>query len=115
MSAAIRLYPAIDIRDGRAVRLLRGDYERETAYDADPVDAARRWVDGGATSLENLLVLCDTHHRLVHEGGFTIERHRNGGYYFVRPDGRPLESASVETVRQSRAVYRVSGLKVSSG
>ena len=49
MSAAIRLYPAIDIRDGRAVRLLRGDYERETAYDADPVDAARRWVDGGAT------------------------------------------------------------------
>ena len=49
MSAAIRLYPAIDIRDGRAVRLLRGDYDRETAYDADPVDAARRWVDGGAS------------------------------------------------------------------
>ena len=48
MSAAIRLYPAIDIRDGRAVRLLQGDYDRETAYDADPVDAARRWVDGGA-------------------------------------------------------------------
>ena len=42
------LYPAIDIRDGRAVRLLQGDYDRETAYDADPVDAARRWVDGGA-------------------------------------------------------------------
>lgn len=42
------LYPAIDIRGGRAVRLLRGDYERETAYDADPVDAARRWVASGA-------------------------------------------------------------------
>ncbi len=42
------LYPAIDIRDGRAVRLLQGDYDRETPYDADPVDAARRWVDGGA-------------------------------------------------------------------
>jgi hypothetical protein len=75
----------------------------------------RHWVDGGSTSLENLLVLCDTHHRLVHEGGFTIERHRNGGFYFVRPDGRPVESASVETVRQSHAIYRVSGLKVSSG
>ncbi len=31
------------------MRLLQGDYDRETAYDADPVDAARRWVDGGAT------------------------------------------------------------------
>jgi phosphoribosylformimino-5-aminoimidazole carboxamide ribotide isomerase len=44
----LTLYPAIDIRDGGAVRLLRGDYERETRYDADPVDAARRWADGGA-------------------------------------------------------------------
>jgi phosphoribosylformimino-5-aminoimidazole carboxamide ribotide isomerase len=42
------LYPAIDIRGGRAVRLIQGDYERETAYDDDPVTAARRWADGGA-------------------------------------------------------------------
>ena len=42
------LYPAIDIRGGKAVRLVQGDYERETAYDADPVDAARRWADEGA-------------------------------------------------------------------
>ncbi|HET8592853.1 MAG TPA: 1-(5-phosphoribosyl)-5-[(5-phosphoribosylamino)methylideneamino]imidazole-4-carboxamide isomerase [Solirubrobacterales bacterium] len=42
------LYPAIDIRDGRTVRLLQGDYERETAYDDDPVVAARRWANGGA-------------------------------------------------------------------
>jgi phosphoribosylformimino-5-aminoimidazole carboxamide ribotide isomerase len=45
------LYPAIDIRGGQAVRLLQGDYERETAYDADPVDAARRWADDGAAFL----------------------------------------------------------------
>lgn len=45
------LYPAIDIRGGQAVRLLQGDYERETAYDADPVDAARRWADEGAECL----------------------------------------------------------------
>lgn len=44
-------YPAIDIRGGRAVRLLRGDYDRETTYDADPVDAARRWVEQGARYL----------------------------------------------------------------
>ena len=45
------LYPAIDIRDGQAVRLVQGDFEREKAYDADPVDAARRWVDEGARAL----------------------------------------------------------------
>jgi phosphoribosylformimino-5-aminoimidazole carboxamide ribotide isomerase len=45
------LYPAIDIRGGKAVRLLQGDYERETAYDADPVDAALRWAGEGAEFL----------------------------------------------------------------
>jgi phosphoribosylformimino-5-aminoimidazole carboxamide ribotide isomerase len=45
------LYPAIDIRGGKAVRLLQGDYERETAYDADPADAARRWAGEGAQFL----------------------------------------------------------------
>lgn len=45
------LYPAIDIRGGQAVRLLQGDYERETAYDADPVDAAARWAGEGAEFL----------------------------------------------------------------
>lgn len=42
------LYPAIDVRGGHAVRLTQGDYGRETAYDADPLDAAKRWVEGGA-------------------------------------------------------------------
>jgi phosphoribosylformimino-5-aminoimidazole carboxamide ribotide isomerase len=45
------LYPAIDIRGGHAVRLERGEYGRETVYDADPVDAARRWVEQGARFL----------------------------------------------------------------
>jgi len=45
------LYPAIDIRDGKAVRLLQGDYARETVYDSDPVEAARRWIDEGAEFL----------------------------------------------------------------
>ncbi len=45
------LYPAIDIRGGQAVRLTQGDYERETTYDADPVDAARRWAGEGAEFL----------------------------------------------------------------
>jgi len=45
------LYPAIDIRGGHAVRLLQGDYARETVFDADPVDAATRWADDGAEFL----------------------------------------------------------------
>jgi phosphoribosylformimino-5-aminoimidazole carboxamide ribotide isomerase len=45
------LYPAIDIRGGHAVRLVQGDYGRETVYDADPADAARRWAEQGARAL----------------------------------------------------------------
>jgi len=45
------LLPAIDIRDGHAVRLVQGDYARETVFDADPLDAARRWVEQGAEAL----------------------------------------------------------------
>lgn len=45
------LYPAIDIRGGQAVRLLQGDYDRETTYDADPADAAKRWASEGAEFL----------------------------------------------------------------
>jgi phosphoribosylformimino-5-aminoimidazole carboxamide ribotide isomerase len=45
------LLPAIDILDGKAVRLARGEYEEQTIYDSDPLDAARRWVEMGARAL----------------------------------------------------------------
>jgi phosphoribosylformimino-5-aminoimidazole carboxamide ribotide isomerase len=45
------LLPAIDIRDGKAVRLEQGDFAKETVYDADPLDAARKWVEAGASQL----------------------------------------------------------------
>ncbi len=45
------LLPAIDILGGKAVRLTRGDFDQQTVYDADPVDAARRWVAAGARAL----------------------------------------------------------------
>jgi phosphoribosylformimino-5-aminoimidazole carboxamide ribotide isomerase len=50
-SAALTLYPAIDVRGSQAVRLLQGDYQRETRYDADPLEAALRWQHGGAQVL----------------------------------------------------------------
>jgi phosphoribosylformimino-5-aminoimidazole carboxamide ribotide isomerase len=45
------LLPAIDILEGKAVRLSQGEFDRTKVYDADPLDAARRWVEGGARSL----------------------------------------------------------------
>jgi phosphoribosylformimino-5-aminoimidazole carboxamide ribotide isomerase len=41
----LELYPAVDVLGGKAVRLEQGDFERTKVYDADPLDAARRWVD----------------------------------------------------------------------
>ena len=72
----------------------------------------QHWADGGETNLQSLLVLCTAHHTLVHEGGFSIRRHREGQWYFVRPDGRAVEvgSSSAEDVREERAVYCFSAL-----
>src|SRR5689334_6296035 len=47
----MRLYPAIDILEGSAVRLQRGDFAASTVYDADPLAAALAWVRGGAERL----------------------------------------------------------------
>ncbi len=44
----MRLYPAIDILGGSAVRLLKGDFEASTVYDSDPLDAALKWAGDGA-------------------------------------------------------------------
>ena len=42
------VFPAIDLIDGRVVRLEKGDFEREKRYSADPVELARRYADAGA-------------------------------------------------------------------
>ena len=47
----------------------------------------RHWARGGDTSLDNLLLLCPFHHRLVHEGGFDVHRLDDGAYRFVSPQG----------------------------
>ena len=45
------LLPAVDILEGKAVRLARGEFDQRTVYDADPLEAARRWVEDGARRL----------------------------------------------------------------
>jgi phosphoribosylformimino-5-aminoimidazole carboxamide ribotide isomerase len=47
----MKILPAIDIKDGKCVRLYQGDFDRLTTYDADPAQVARRWLDAGASWL----------------------------------------------------------------
>ena len=42
------IIPAIDLKDGRCVRLKQGDFSRSTVYSSDPVDVALRWQNAGA-------------------------------------------------------------------
>ncbi len=50
----------------------------------------RHWARGGATVLDNLVLLCRRHHRAVHEEGFGVTLGDDGEAHFFRPDGRPL-------------------------
>jgi hypothetical protein len=59
------------------------------------VDAhhVRHWARGGETALENLVLLCRRHHRLVHEGGYSIERLPGDTLRFRDPWGGPIPDA----------------------
>jgi len=47
----VQIWPAIDLRGGKCVRLKQGDYDRETVFGEDPAAMARHWVDEGAECL----------------------------------------------------------------
>jgi hypothetical protein len=53
----------------------------------------RHWAQGGRTDLSNLIQLCSHHHRLVHEGGYSVERRGGGRVGFRRPDGEAVPAA----------------------
>ena len=53
------------------------------------------WADGGETSLENTTMICSRHHRLLHEGGFTIHKNFAGEWYFRTAEGKVLPEAPV--------------------
>ncbi|HLS41371.1 MAG TPA: 1-(5-phosphoribosyl)-5-[(5-phosphoribosylamino)methylideneamino]imidazole-4-carboxamide isomerase [Ornithinicoccus sp.] len=63
---AFTVYPAIDVRDGKVVRLRQGDYEQETRYADDPVAVAQSYARGGARWLH--LVDLDA----ARAGGYTL-------------------------------------------
>jgi hypothetical protein len=54
----------------------------------------RHWADGGETRIDNLVLLCRRHHRLVHEGGFGVKVQADGSIRFSYPDGRDLPATN---------------------
>jgi phosphoribosylformimino-5-aminoimidazole carboxamide ribotide isomerase len=108
------LLPAIDILDGKAVRLARGDFEQRTVYDADPLDAARRWVQAGARALHvvdldgarsgrpaNL----DHVRRIVAEVGVPVQV--GGGLRDAGAVGQALEAGATRVVLGTAALHDV--------
>ena len=50
----------------------------------------KHWAEGGETKADNLALLCTTHHRMVHEGGFRIIHESNGALSFMTPKGNRI-------------------------
>jgi hypothetical protein len=50
------------------------------------------WAHGGKTDLDNLVLLCRFHHRMVHEGGYRLIADSSSRLRVVRPDGRPVKT-----------------------
>jgi Domain of unknown function (DUF222)/HNH endonuclease len=90
--------------------------ERTRYVDAHHLE---HWAKGGGSVFENLALLCTHHHRLVHEGGFTMRKDAQGELTFRRPDGRVIprfgyrladlrdDFAPSAEVREGHGVYRL--------
>jgi len=87
-------------RRGRAVpeQLLRVLRQRDMACRFPGCERKRwlnahhlvHWADGGGTNLDNLVLLCHAHHRLIHEGGWRTSGHPAQDLRFHDPRGRPV-------------------------
>jgi hypothetical protein len=91
---------ALEVRDGGC----RFPGCSHTRY----VDAhhIRHWADGGETALDNLILLCRGHHRLLHEGGFSVRGHPGGDLTFQRPDRGPIAAAPASPGGAAAALVR---------
>jgi Domain of unknown function (DUF222)/HNH endonuclease len=69
----------------------------------------QHWAQGGRTDLSNLIQLCSHHHRLVHEGGYGVERRGGGRIRFHRPDGRAVPAVPCAPRGEAGAVPRLNG------
>lgn len=76
------------------------------------------WADGGETNMDNLVLLCRRHHRLVHEGGFGVQNKPGGVTRFTYPNGKLMEPGPDPRFRGNAAALqsmnRENGLDVHS-
>jgi phosphoribosylformimino-5-aminoimidazole carboxamide ribotide isomerase len=108
MNASIfTAYPAIDVRDGRVVRLLQGDYARETRYADDPFAVAMCYADAGARWLH--LVDLDA----ARAGGYTLapllRRIADDGRLQVQTGGGVRDEAAIADILNAGASRVVVG------
>ena len=100
-------YPAIDVREGRVVRLQQGDYDRETRYPDDPLAVAMRYADAGARWLH--LVDLDA----ARAGGYTLapllRSIAHDGRLQVQTGGGVRDEAAVATMLEQGATRIVIG------
>ena len=100
-------YPAIDVREGRVVRLQQGDYARETRYPHDPFAVAMRYADAGARWLH--LVDLDA----ARAGGYTLapllRRIADDGRLQVQTGGGVRDEAAVAAMLEQGAARVVIG------
>lgn len=87
---APELYPAIDLRGGRVVRLRQGDYADETVYGDDPVEVARGFAEAGSTWIHVV----------------DLDAARSGD-----PANRPVVASIVEAVRDTARVQTGGGVR----
>jgi phosphoribosylformimino-5-aminoimidazole carboxamide ribotide isomerase len=125
VTATCFLYPAIDLRGGRVVRLAQGDYGAETVYGDDPVAVATAFADAGApwvhvVDLDAARTGDPVNRQVVREIAAALHsraRLQNGGGVRSLADARDLADAGVDrvvmgsaAVRDPELVARVSGV-----
>lgn len=105
------VYPAIDVRDGAVVRLLKGDYDQETRYTDNPVAVAENYARGGSAWLHLVdldaargggYTLYDTLRRIVDTTGLQVQT--GGGVRTIEDVERILAAGATRVVVGSLAV-----------